>query len=161
MKYSIVLKCSMAVLIALTLGLKLKAKPDDSEWLLENTVRFLEAQQFQVVKTDVLFQGMPILEANSGECHLVVMRVSSVGWNRVMIQGVAHEGDSVFTVFEGAVYPEQPRWQTLISYYRSRILWQLGLTEHTSYVLSVVASARCNAQSLPWRDLPAQQAPAS
>jgi hypothetical protein len=33
-------------------------------------------------------------------------------------------------------------------------LRQIGLIRHTTYVLSVIASASCNSQSLPWGELP-------
>jgi hypothetical protein len=161
MKYSPVFKCSIGILLALTLGLKFRTKPENLDWLRESTVRFLEDHNFHVVETELALQGMPILRASSGDCRLVLMRVSSLGWNRVMIRGIAEQGDIVFSVFNGKVYSEQPRWQSLLSYYWSKGLWELGLAQHTTYVLSVVASASCDAQSLPWRDLAAAEGLAS
>lgn len=146
----------MAILIAVTLGLKFKAKPENLEWFRERTVRFLEGQRFHVVETELANQGMPILQATFGDCHLMVMKVSSLAWDRVMIRGIAQEGDVVFSVFDGKVFSDRPRWQSLTSYYWSKVLWGLGLAEHTTFVLSVVENAACNAQSLPWRDLSAQ-----
>jgi len=156
MKYSPAFKCSMAILIAVTLGLKFRTKPENLDYLRESTVRFLEQQRFHVVETELANQGMPILQATSGDCRLAVMRVSSLAWDRVMILGIAQEGDTIFSVFDGKVYSERPRWQSLTSYYWSKTLWGLGLAEHTTYVLSVIENATCNAQSLPWQDLSAQ-----
>jgi hypothetical protein len=155
MKYSLAFKCALAILIAVTLGLKFRSKPENLDYLGQSTVRFLEQQRFHVVETELANQGMPILQATSEDCRLVVMRVSSLAWDRVMIRGLAEEGDIVFSVFDGKVYSERPRWRSLMSYYWSKALWGLGLAEHTTYVLSVVENASCNAQSLPWQDLSA------
>jgi hypothetical protein len=73
-----------------------------------------------------------------------------------MIRGVAGEGDTVFSVFDGKIYSERPRWRSLTSYYWSKALWAFGLAGHTTYVLSVIENATCNAQALPWQDLSAR-----
>ena len=161
MIYSARLKALLALLLVLSVGLKLTPTPETFEGLQQEIVGFLEAHRFRVVETGESLGGMPILGAESGDCRMKVLKASSLGWNRDMIRGIAVEGDSVFSVFGGEVYAEQPDWRSLISYRWSRAMRDLGLTRRTTYVLAVVASAACDARSLPWRDLSAAKDAAS
>ena len=153
MIYSAKLKGLLALLLVVSVGLKLTPTPETFEGLKQEIVGFLETQRFRVVETGDSLGGMPILQADAGDCRLKVLKASSLGWNRDMIRSIAVEGDSVFSVFEGHVYAEQPDWRSLISYRWSKAMRDLGLTRRTTYVLAIVASAACDAQALPWRDL--------
>ena len=159
MNYSLVLKATLAALLALTLGIKITNRPEDFADLQSHVVGFLEAQRFRVVETDESQNGMAVLRANNEECRLIIIKASSLGWNRDMIQQVVGDGDEVFTVFDGKVYSDQPGLRSSISFQLSKALRQLGLTRHTTYVLSVIAGAVCHARSLPWEKLSAIDAP--
>ena len=150
MKYSLAFKGLIAALLALTLASKLQIRSENSDFLREHIVRFLQSQRFQVVESHESLEGLPIFNASAGDCRMSVMRASSLGWNRYMIQGIAAVGDSVFSVFEGKVYTEQPTWRSTVSYRWSRLLRELGIRQHASYILVVIANASCRAESLPW-----------
>jgi hypothetical protein len=150
MKYSLAFNVLMTALLVLSLASKLQIKTENSDFLREHIVRFLESQRFEVVESNESLEGLPTFRAKSGDCQMSVMRASSLGWNRYMIQGIAADGDSFFFVFEGRVYTEQPTWQSTVSYRWSRLLRELGIRQHASYVLAVVANASCRAESLPW-----------
>lgn len=161
MNYSPRLKLLLVLLLAMSLGLKLTPRPETLDGLKADIIGFLEAQHFRVVESEDSLGGMPVLQADAGECRLKVLKASSLGWNRDMIRGLAGEGDTIFSVFEGRVYAEQPDWRSAISYSLSKLIRNLGLTTRTTYVLAVVAGANCNAQALPWRDLSRERGAAS
>ena len=157
MKFSLAFKGLIAAFLALTFVSKLQIRSENSDFLREHVVRFLQGQRFQVVESDDWLEGLPIFKASAGDCRMSVMRASSIGWNSYMIQEIATEGDTVFSVFEGKVYNEQPTWQSTISYRWSRLLRELGIRQHASYVLAVIASASCRAESLPWEELSSRE----
>jgi len=161
MNYSARPKILLVVLLAISLGLKLTPKPENLDAMKGEIVGFLEAHRFRVVESEESLGGMPILEADAGECRMKVLKASALGWNRDMIRGIAADGDTIFSVFEGQVYAEQPDWRSAVSYSLSKLMRNLGLTSRTTYVLAVVASANCDAQALPWRDLSRGRAAAS
>ena len=82
MNYSLAFRVTLAALLAATLGLKITNRPEDFAELQGHVVGFLEAQRFQVVETDESQNGMAVLRANNEECRLIIIKASSLGWNR-------------------------------------------------------------------------------
>ena len=83
-----------------------------------------------------------------------IYNVSPYGWTNHMIYGRANAGDSVFFVFRGEVYVNQPVWRTLVAHFSSRFLRKTGLGRDTASVIAVVASTSCGKEPLlPWDQL--------
>src|SRR5262249_37510586 len=157
--FSPALKWFIVLLLPLTLCWKLTVRPDDSTKLGYNIVKFLTDQHFDVTVTDEEMNGMPIVRADADGCRMLIARISAQGWERDMIPGRATSNDSVFVVFRGRVYANQPTWLTVVSHLWSRFLYELGLVPHVTPVIAVVASTSCNANRLPWNQLRESSAP--
>ena len=65
----------------------------------------------------------------------------------------ATDGDRVFVVFRGRTYEEQPTWLTVPYFLWSRFERELGMRAEAAPLLSVIATAGCGAERLPWSEL--------
>ena len=59
-------------------------------------------------------------------------------------------GTSVFVVFRGRTYKDQPTWLTVPYFLWSRLQRELGLRADTAPLLAVIATPSCDAERLPW-----------
>lgn len=152
-KYSLAFKWLVALLLPLTLVLKLAVAPDDSEELKDKLMEFLVHHQFDVIALEEQVDTMPVIRATSGICRMLVMKISYDGWQRDLIHDQARASDRVFFIFRGKIYPNQPTWLTVAVGLWSRLLRELGLSRHITPVIAVVAPGLCNAERLPWEEL--------
>lgn len=142
----------MAGALFLAVGWKVAAQIEIQNYQTDDLVTFFERNHFEVA-TDVV-SGVPIVQATTASCRLQVARLSPDGSNRDLVQHLIAGQDRSFVVFGGAVYVQQPIFWTVLSYFRSRFLRELGFSERAAAVISVAANSSCNAEQLPWHELP-------
>jgi hypothetical protein len=153
MRYSLAPKVFLALMLALTLSLKVivrdtaNEKPPSS--LHDSVVAFLTRHQFQSHGTP---DGSRIY-ASSGNCRLAMRQVDPQGYNLDAIKTIdAKEGQLSF-VFKGLVYTDQPLASTILSHYWFRLQQKLGLHPRWNPVLAVVSSDSCSMDALPWKEV--------
>jgi hypothetical protein len=105
------------------------------------TAAFLTARGFQVGRNDA--PDSPFVPAARGDCHVVALAASPLGWDQDILPALAQPGDRTLFLFEGAAYASQPVWRT-----RADFLWRTantyaGRTPPPNPVLAVLASAPC------------------
>jgi hypothetical protein len=113
-------------------------------------VRFLRYQGFDIVITGGTMDSMPVIQATSSSCRVLVTKVAPDGSNENLVRDLATATDRVFIVFRGEVYAQQPVLLTVTNYLWSRSLRKLGLVRRITPVIAVVASTSCNIKQLPW-----------
>jgi hypothetical protein len=150
---SSVFKGLIALILLVTVAWKIAIPPDDDSDLKVHLVEFFERHHFDVVVSDEIVNYMPIIEANATSCQLRIARLTPDGSNRVLIQSLAKGTDRLFIVFRGRIYTQQPILWTVVNYFWSRFLRELGLIRHITPVLAVGANSSCNAEGLPWGEL--------
>lgn len=141
----------MAGVLLLTIGWKAAipiASPDDQK---DGLVTFFERNHFAVV-TEVVSEVL-FIQATTASCHLLVARLSPDGSSRDLVRHMAAGQGRSFVVFGGAIYAEQPIFWTVLAYFRSRFLRELGFVERVAPAISVTADPSCNAEQLPWNEL--------
>jgi hypothetical protein len=150
-KHSPALKCSVAILLPLTIGWKLAVVPENPIEIQNAIVQFLTKQQFDVRITDESMEYMSVINARSRLCELRVARVSPLGYEAALIRQANDMNGRTFYVFRGTIYPEQPVRLTIASYLWFRFLRELRLVSRVPPVLAVTTS--CEAEQLPWHTL--------
>ena len=141
-------------MLLLTIAWKTAIQPDDQNNLKDALIKFFERHHFNVVVTDEVVNYMPIIRATTASCHLQIARLTPDGSNRDLIRHLAAGTDRSFVVFRGTVYAQQPVFWTVLNYFWSRFLRELGLIEHITPVISVAVNSSCNAaEQLPWGEL--------
>jgi hypothetical protein len=145
-------KWSIALILLVAVAWKIAIPSDDDNDLRDHLVEFFERHHFDVVVKDDM-NIMPIIEANAGSCQLRIARFTPDGSNRVLIQRLAVGTDRLFIVFRGRVFTRLPIMWTVINYYWSRFLRELGLIRHITPVIAVASNSSCNAEGLPWDEL--------
>jgi hypothetical protein len=150
-----VLKWSLLLLaLTLTLGSKLIVRPDlraPGEKNVQQTVaEFLARQRFTVALPD---RTGDMIRASAGPCRILVVNSDPIAWDSDAIRGRATAADRVFVVFRGRTYEDQPTWLTVPYFLWSRLQRELGLPAQTAPLLSVIATAGCGAERLPWSEL--------
>jgi hypothetical protein len=149
--FSPALKLLLAVLLPLTLFWKLTVKADNNDRPADDVMAFLARQGFhEVVTEDVNFRG---IRAVNGTCRMRIIMPSYYGADRDMIRDLATADDSVMFVHRGRVYREQPILLTVPAELWGRALRKMGLANHHTPVLAVVAQHQCDADRLPWDQL--------
>jgi hypothetical protein len=139
------------LLVSISWKIAIASKHESSP--TDGLVQFLERHQFEVVLTEQLVAGMPIIEAKTASCHLKVARLAPDGSDQDLLRHLTLDTDQLFFVFAGRVYTQQPVFWTQINYLWSRRLHELGLTEHIRYAFAIIADSSCNAEQLPWTEL--------
>ena len=160
MSSSLVFKLSIALLLPLTLAWKLSVRPGDPAELAQKDkaaqlriAEFLTRQHFSVTVADGMQEGQPSIRASAGACRLLIAKPPPTGWDRDVLRRHATDDDRIFVVFRGRVYDQQPTFLTMPDYLWARVRRELGLGGEASPVLSVIATAICDAKDLPWREL--------
>ena len=157
MKCSTALKWFLILVLPLTLGLKLVVRPDRSVAsaadVQQTVAEFFLRQRFTVALPDRTGEGQYMLRASAGPCRILVARSDPMAWDRAAIRRNATDGDRVFVVFRGRTYEDQPTWLTVSYFLWSRVERELGLRAQAAPLLSVIATAGCGAERLPWSEL--------
>jgi hypothetical protein len=150
-----VLKWSLLVLaLTLTLGSKLIVRPDlrapGAKDVQQTVAEFLGRQRFTVALPD---RTGDMIRASAGPCRILVANSNPIAWDSDAIRRSATAADRVFVVFRGRTYEDQPTWLTVPYFLWSRLKRELGLPAQTAPLLSVIATASCGAERLPWSEL--------
>ena len=157
MKCSTALKWFLILALPLTLGLKLVVRPDRSVAsetdVQQKVAEFFRRQHFAVALADRTGEGQYMLRASAGPCRILVARSDPMAWDSAAIRQNATDGDRVFVVFRGRTYEDQPTWLTVPYFLWSRLKRELGLPAQSAPLLSVIATASCGAERLPWGEL--------
>jgi len=145
----------LALLLPLTLGLKLAVRPANladspDRDAQRKVVDFLARQRFAVSATERVEEGQPMVRASAGACHLLIAKSPAMGWDRDLIRRFGTADNLVFSVFRGQIYAEQPTWRTVPDYLWARFRRELGMEVSAEPVLAVVATKICDAEKLPW-----------
>ena len=154
MSYSRVFRWSITLLIPLTVAWKIAIPPADD--LREGLVAFLARNKFSVVATDKMINAdlwltyVPIIEATSNSCRLLIARLNFDGSNQQLVESRLADADRQFVIFRGNIYTRQPILLTLTT----RFLGGLGLTRHSAPAIAIGSNSSCDAERLPWGDLP-------
>jgi hypothetical protein len=156
-KCSTALKWLLILALPLTLGLKLVVRPDlsvASETDVQQKVAdFFRRQHFTVALSDRTGEGRYMLRASAGPCHVLVAKSDPMAWDSAAIRRNATDGDRVFVVFRGRTYEDQPTWLTVPYFLWSRLERELGMRAEAAPLLSIIATAGCGAERLPWSEL--------
>ena len=147
------------MLLPLTLVWKFTVYPDDlpaqgQVAVQQRVMEFFARQHFAVVpKTGEATHGNPIVEATSFGCRILVAESPAEGWGRDLTRLYATPVDSVFVVYGGKVYSEQPTWLSVWDILLSKFRRALGSKVQPSPVFTVIATKACQAERLPWTEL--------
>jgi hypothetical protein len=152
--FSPAFKWCVALLLPLTLVLKLADTPDDPNELKDEIIAFASRNKFEVtvLNDTVAIDRMPLIRATTGQCSLVFAKASAYGWSTHLIRDVAGSNPMV-VLFRGKLYPEQPVLKTLLTHIWSRMLRIIGLVRQPTPVIAVIAAGPCEIERLPWTEL--------
>jgi hypothetical protein len=145
----------------LTLGWKLAVRPDASDELEKKAAdgqrkiaEFLVRQHFTTLVPEKTTFEVPMIRATAGACRILVVKPSFDGSDRERMRSYASANrDTVFVVFGGKIYEEQPTFLTVSDELWARFRRQLGLKAEATPVLAVIATKGCDAERLPWHQL--------
>lgn len=152
MSFSRALKLLLAALLALTLLWKLTIKAENNDQPEDDVIAFLARQGFHaVVAEDMILPG---IRAVNGACHMRIMMPSYYGADRDITRNLVGPDESLMFVHHGRVYQEQPILLTVVAELWARSLRKVGLMDRRVPVLAVVAQRQCEAERLPWDQLP-------
>jgi len=82
-----------------------------------------------------------------------VAQLSAMAWDRDTIGRYATAADRTFVVFDGRVYADPPVWLTVPHSLWARLKRELGFQAEATPLLTIIASANCDAERLPWGEL--------
>jgi hypothetical protein len=114
---------------------------------------FLVRQHFIVSVDQKLEAGVPKIQGTAGACRVLVAKSAPDGSDRDRIRGYKTAADTVFVVFGGRTYVEQPTWLTTFDSLWSKFRGELGFDAHATPVFVVIATSSCGAERLPWQQL--------
>jgi hypothetical protein len=143
----------VALLLALTVGwkvaLSLTNNRIERDGFKPALVDFLVRQHFAVFEAnDINVNGM---EAIADGCRLRLIEAQV--WKQNIIKDVASADERIFFVYRQTVYTNLPMWSIVANQYWSRFLRKIEFKSSTdSPIIAVIASARCNAERLPWHE---------
>ena len=157
MNCSTALKWFLILALPLTLGLKLVVRPDRSVAsetdVQQKVAEFFLRQRFTVALPDRTGKGQYMLRASAGPCRILVANSDPIAWDSDAIRRNAMAAERVFVVFRGRIYKDPPTWLTVPYFLWSRLERELGLRAQAAPLLSVIATASCGAERLPWSEL--------
>jgi hypothetical protein len=159
-KFSPVLSWSVLVLLVLTLGWKVAARPDASSVIEKREADgqrkiadFLIRQHFTAVVPETMPLELPMVRATAGACRVLVVEPSVDGSDRERMRRYTSARDTAFVVFGGKIYAEHPTFLTVSNDLWTRFRRQLGMKVEVTPVLVVIATKGCEAERLPWHEL--------
>jgi hypothetical protein len=148
----------VALLLALTVGWKIALSvtnnPIDRDDFKPMLAEFLEHQHYAVTEANDSIDGVSILRAATADCRLLIAEMDTGGWNHDMVRDFAAADQRVFFVFRGAIYSSPPTWSSVTDHYWSRFLREIGFKHPDTPIVAIIESAHCNAERLPWHELP-------
>jgi hypothetical protein len=155
---------AFTIVVLLSLGWKVAVSHDAYNNGLEKKeaegqrkiAEFLFRQHFTAVSEKATTE-LPVIHATAGACQMRVIEASYDGSDRDRIRRSASSIDTVFVVFGGRTYADQPTLQTVSDYIWARFQRQLGLRAEATPVLFVIAKKSCEAERLPWHQLSDQK----
>jgi hypothetical protein len=141
-----------------SLGWKFAVQRDGSGGLGERddylkVAEFLVRQHFTVSIAEKLEVGEPAIQGKAGACRVLVAKSGSEGSTRDKLRGFATGADTIFVVFGGRIYAEQPTWLTTFDWLWSKFRSELGLNARATPVFVVIATKSCGAEQLPWHQI--------
>jgi hypothetical protein len=148
----------LIVVVPLSFGWKLAVQRDASDGLRERddflkVAEFLARQRFSVSVAEKLEAGEPKIQGTAGACRVLVAKSAPDGSDRDRIGGYKTAADTVFVVFGGKTYAEQPTWLTTFDWLWSKFRRELGFDAHATPVFVIIATKSCGAEQLPWHQL--------
>jgi hypothetical protein len=148
----------LLVLVPLSFAWKLVVQRDGSDGLRERddylkVAEFLVRQRFSVSVAEKLEAGEPKIQGTAGACRVLVAKSAPDGSDRDRIGGYKTAADTVFVVFGGKTYAEQPTWLTTFDSLWSKFRRELGFDAHATPVFVIIATKSCGAEQLPWHQL--------
>jgi hypothetical protein len=148
----------LLVLVPLSLGWKLMVQRGGSGGLEDRNdylkmAEFLVRQRFTVSVAEKLEVGEPKIFAKTSSCRVVVAKSDPEGSDRDRIRAHGTPADTVFVVFNGRTYSEQPTWLTTFDSLWSKFRRELGFNAHAAPVFVVIATKNCGAEQFPWHQL--------
>jgi len=151
---------ALAIVVLLSLGWKVAVSHDAYNKGLEKKeadgqrkiTEFLFRQHFTAVSEKATID-LPVIRATAGACQMRVIEVSYDGSDLDRSRGYASSIDTVFVVFGGRSYADQPTFLTVADSFWARFRRQLGLRAEATPVLFVIAKKSCEAERLPWHEL--------
>jgi hypothetical protein len=159
-KFSPALSWFVLVLLVLTLGWKGAVRPDtyneiekkeaDSQRKIAD---FLVRQHFTALVSAKTTIELPMIRATAAACRILVIQTSFDGSDRERVRRYASDRDTIFVVFGGRIYAEQPTLLTVSDALWARFQRQLGLRAEARPLLVVIATKSCEAERLPWNEL--------
>src|SRR5262249_35411444 len=159
-KFSPVLRWLVLVLLVFTLSWKVATNSHESNESGKNetdaqrkTYEFLVRHQFAALVSEKTATDLPMIRASAGLCRMLVIEPSYDGSDRDRISGAVSATDTVFVVFGGRIYAEQPILLTVLDRLWVTFRRQLGLRADAKPVLVVIAKKGCEPERLPWQEL--------
>jgi len=148
----------LLVLVPLSFGWKLAVQRDSSDGLRERddylkAAEFLARQRFSVSVAEKLEAGEPKIQGTAGACRVLVAKSAPDGSDRDRLRGYKTAADTVFVVFGGMTYAEQPTWLTTLDSLWSKFRRELGFDAHATPIFVIIATKSCGAEQLPWDQL--------
>lgn len=153
MSSSSVFKLFIAIILLLSIAWKIAIPPESQNELKKSLISFFERNHFKVAVTEQMVNYLPIIQANTVSCHLQIARLTPDGSNGDLIRSLLTPRDSLFVVFRGRVYAQQPVLWTVSYYFLSRFLRELGLIRNITPVIAVATNSSCDVERLPWSEL--------
>jgi hypothetical protein len=95
----------------------------------------------------------PSLLATAGPCRVLVATAASEGSDDNRLRRYATTTDTVFVVFGGRVWDQQPVWRTTLDFVWAKFRHELGLKAEAAPVFFVIATKGCDVERLPWGEL--------
>jgi hypothetical protein len=146
-----------ALALVLSVGGKIVAanRSLDGTWQAPDNspmTAFLDRHGFRVGRNEDTVDS-PFIRADAGDCRLLAVYAAPQGWHRDIVRQMASAQDEAFFVFRGAVYQDQPLWQTWTRHYWRLLNLYVGRRIPAWPVLGIVASRACDVHDMPWQDL--------
>ena len=156
-------RCGLAVLLALTLSIKIASghspglgatalNDPEIETARGETAAFLVRNGFAVEEwwgdDDVR-----LASAQRRDCRLLIGPLSPIKWSRDLLHQLAPVDGRAFFVFNGSVYDDQPRWRSWMAYFWRRTALLVGLKVRYEPLFGAVALDTCRDLKVPWTAL--------
>jgi hypothetical protein len=113
---------------------------------------FLTRQHFNVAVAKNLEEGVPTIRADSGPCRLLVATTTPEGSGHDRLRSYVTQDDTIFVVYRGQVYAQQPVWETVLDWIWFKLRQELGSRPRSMPIFVVIARENCGAERLPWSE---------
>jgi len=148
----------LLLLLPLSLGWKVAVQRGGVDEVTERdayltAAEFLVRQRYRVAVSEKLKDEEPIVQATVGACRILVIKARPEGSDRDQIRRQATAADTIFVVFGGRIYAEQPTWLTSFDALWAKFRREFGFKAHTTPAFVVIATKGCGAERLPWSEL--------